>query len=342
MNQAGEHLAARQVRPGPWHAADAAPPATEAAGPSTQAPRPGRAAPREQQLGLALGWISVGLGVASLLAPRAVARTAGLPEWPLLMRALGLREIASGVGLLRQPDNQAWRWVRVAGDAMDLSLLGVAALHPASDRRRLVSTTLALGALSALDLRAGNPPRLTPSHQALAGAGGTLEVRETLHINQTPQTCYAFWRELERLPSFMQHLESVTVLDARRSHWCARGPAGTRVEWEADITQDEPGALLAWQSVPGADVDNAGTVRFDAGPGGQGTLLAVDLRYRPPAGRAGALIARLFGEEPLVQVRADLRRFKQLIETGEIATTKGQPEGKRTFKASLFRKGVEP
>ncbi|HEY0063087.1 MAG TPA: SRPBCC family protein [Telluria sp.] len=342
MNQPSEHIAGRQAPPAPWQQADFAPAQAPAApGALHQGPRPGRASGREQQLGTALGWISVGLGLASLLAPRAVARTAGLPDWPLLMRAVGLREIASGVGLLRQPDNQAWRWARVAGDAMDLAVLGIAAAHPQGDRRRLVSAALALGTLSAIDVRAGNPPRRKLSRQALDGPGGSVQVRESVRINQPPQACYAFWRELERLPSFMQHLVSVTPLDARRSHWCAHGPAGSKVEWDAEITADQPGELLAWQSCAGADVDNAGTVRFAPGPAGKGTELSVELRYRPPAGHAGAMLARLFGEEPALQVRGDLRRFKQLIETGEIPTTKGQSEGKRSLKASLLRAGAE-
>lgn len=349
MESSSDQAAARQARAGQWQYqetpdAGEAPVADGAAAASGQAearPRRGIRSAREQQLGTALGWISIGIGLANLLAPRAVARSAGLPDWPLLMRAMGVREIASGIGLLRQPDNQAWRWVRVAGDAMDLTLLGVAAAHPAANRRRLATTALALASLSAVDLRAGNPPRLTPSFQTLPGSDTPLQVQESLAINQAPEACYQFWRDLARLPTFMQHLESVTVIDDKRSHWCATGPAGRSVEWDAEITDDQPGRLLAWRSAPGADVDNQGEVRFDPAPGGKGTLLQVRMQYRPPAGRAGALVARLLGEEPSIQVRQDLRRFKQLLETGEIATTKGQPEGKRSLKASLLRKGVE-
>jgi len=343
MEPISESAVPRRGRPGNWQYPELSPQGDADLPPQeVQArPRMGVRGSREQQLGTALGWISIGIGVANLLAPRAVARTAGLPDWPLLMRAMGLREIVSGVGLLRQPDNQAWRWVRVAGDAMDLTLLGISAAHPASDRRRLASTALAVMSISAIDLRAGNPPRVKPSYQALPGPHAGLRVQEAVSINRPPAECYQFWRDLERLPTFMQHLASVEVKDEIRSHWRATGPAGYKVAWDADITDDQPGQLLAWRSVEGADVDNEGTVRFAPGPGGQGTVVQVQMTYRPPAGRAGSIVARLFGEEPSLQVRQDLRRFKQLIETGEIPTTKGQPSGKRSFKASLLRRGVE-
>jgi uncharacterized membrane protein len=345
-SNATESASRRQGRAGHWQYAAPEPDSSADGGAaqrwhvSAPMPDPGRAM-REQRLGTLLGWLSIGIGVANLVAPRAVARTAGLPDWPLLMRAMGVREIICGVGLLRRPDNQVWRWSRVAGDAMDLTLLGISAAHPDAHRARLAATMLAVGSLAALDLRAGNPPRTKPSRPALAGAGAGQQVRETLAVNRSPAECYQFWRDLARLPTFMEHLLSVEVVDGRRSHWCAKGPAGRKVEWDAEITDDQPDRLLAWRSLDGADVDNAGSVRFAPGPGGKGTLVQVDMTYRPPAGRAGAMVARLFGEEPSVQVRQDLRRFKQLIETGEIPVTKGQPEGKRSLKASLFRKGAE-
>jgi uncharacterized membrane protein len=125
----------------------------------------------------------------------------------------------------------------------------------------------------------------------------------------------------------MQHLESVEVGSEGRSHWCAKGPAGTRIEWDAEITEEIPNALIRWRSLPGADVANFGTVRFREAAGGRGTEVAVDLEYQPPAGSIGTATARILGEEPQRQVEEDLRRFKQLAETGEIATTAGQPSG---------------
>ncbi|HEX8615494.1 MAG TPA: SRPBCC family protein [Telluria sp.] len=348
----------RQTRPGFWQYPDASPGAEDDGAAFQAAPAHGaRRAAREERLGVILGWISIGLGAASLAAPRFMARTAGMPPWPNVLRAVGMRELASGIGLLNRPGDQLWRWSRVAGDAMDLVIVGLAATHPYADRRRLASTTLALAALGALDLRAGNPPRLSPSRLALektlerlqggqpgsqpGSQQGSQQVRHSVSINRPPDECYRFWRDLARLPTFMQHLESVSIIDERRSHWCARGPAGSRVEWDADITDDQPGQLLGWRSVPGADVDNAGTVRFIPANGGRATVLQVQMSYHPPAGRAGAMVARLFGEEPSIQMRDDLRRFKQLIETGEIPTTRGQPTGARSLLSTLFRKGAD-
>jgi uncharacterized membrane protein len=128
----------------------------------------------------------------------------------------------------------------------------------------------------------------------------------------------------------------VEVISETRSHWRAKAPAGSSVAWDAEITVDHPGELLAWHSLDGADIDNAGTVRFEPAPGGRGTIVRVDLLYKPPGGKAGMLIAKLFGEEPALQIDQDLHRFKQLIETGEIATTEGQSSGARSILTRLL------
>jgi uncharacterized membrane protein len=138
---------------------------------------------------------------------------------------------------------------------------------------------------------------------------------------------YHFWRQLENLPRFMDHLESVTVLDENRSHWVAKAPAGTKVEWDATIHNEIEDELLAWRSLPGADVDNAGSVHFT--PRGQSTVVRVVLSYDPPAGRVGAAVAKLLGEEPGTQVEDDLRRLKQVMEAGEAAATSSRkPAGR--------------
>jgi uncharacterized membrane protein len=137
-------------------------------------------------------------------------------------------------------------------------------------------------------------------------------------------------------------VESVRRIDEQRSHWIASGIAGRHLEWDAEITQDEPNRLLAWRSVENADVDNSGAVRFWPAGDGKGTVIEVEMAYRPPAGRAGAAVATLFGAEPSQQIEGDLRRFKQLIETGEIPTTRGQSHGRRTLKSRLFNRMFEP
>jgi uncharacterized membrane protein len=154
-----------------------------------------------------------------------------------------------------------------------------------------------------------------------------IHVETSVTINRSPDELYRFWRDFSNLPRFMQHLKSVEVIDEKRSRWTAKAPAGFSVQWEAEIINEESNALIAWRSVGGSEVDNAGSVRFVPGPDGRGTEVKVVIDYIPPAGQLGRIVARLFGEEPSVQVKDDLRRFKQLMETGEIPTTQGQPRG---------------
>jgi uncharacterized membrane protein len=144
-----------------------------------------------------------------------------------------------------------------------------------------------------------------------------IHVEESVTVNRTPWELYDFWKNFENLPQFMAHLKDVKRIDERRSHWVAKAPAGMSAEWDAEIINDEPSALIAWRSLGGATVDNAGSVRFV--PAAEGTEVKVVLDYIPPAGRVGAAVAKLFGEEPGVQVREDLRRFKQVMETGSVA-----------------------
>jgi uncharacterized membrane protein len=162
----------------------------------------------------------------------------------------------------------------------------------------------------------------------LAGGRG-LRVERTVTVLRPREELYAQWRDLARLPELMPHLESVTPIDQTRSRWVARGPAGRRLGWEAEIVADEPGHLIAWRSVEGADVDNAGSVRFEPAPADRGTEVKVRLSYAPPAGRAGGAVATLLGRGGDRQVREDLRRFKQRMETGEVAMAGRRPEETR-------------
>lgn len=158
--------------------------------------------------------------------------------------------------------------------------------------------------------------------------GRGTQVEKSVTISAPADRLYAFWRNFENLPRFMENLESVTVIDEKRSRWAAEGPAGIAAEWEAEIINEVPNELIGWRSVEGSRVDNAGSVHFKALPGNRGTEVKVVLRYDPPAGKLGAAVARIFGEDPAWQVQEDLRRLKMLIETGEIATTMDQPSGR--------------
>ena len=150
-----------------------------------------------------------------------------------------------------------------------------------------------------------------------------IHVEESFTINKSPWELYQYWRNFENLPRIMSHLESVLVIDDKRSHWVAKAPAiaGGTVEWDAEIINDEPNALIAWRSLENADVDNAGSVRFVPAADGLGTDVKVVIDYIPPAGRVGKWVAKLFGEAPDQQIRDDLRKFKRVMETGDSATS---------------------
>lgn len=155
-----------------------------------------------------------------------------------------------------------------------------------------------------------------------------LVVERAITIAAPREPVYRYWRDFTHLPSFMRHLESVSVTDDRRSHWVARAPLGRHVEWDAEITDDRPSRLIAWRSLPGTIVPNHGEVRFADAPGNRGTEVIVHLAYQPPLGTAGAAFARLLLEEPTRQVNEDLRRLKAYLETGETPTTENQPHAR--------------
>lgn len=268
----------------------------------------------------ALGWFSLGLGALQLLAPRAVARLIGMdPDGTtaLAMRALGVRELTSGIGLLTQQRPASWAWARVGGDVMDLALLATVLTDRDTDRSKALAATAAvlgvtaLDAKTAIDLHRRHPER---------GDWEGFEAKAQITVNRSIEDVYGFFRDFTNLPRFMVHLESVrtTSTNDRRSHWVAKGPLGSQVEWDAEIVEDRPRELIAWRSVDLADVPNRGSVRFMTPPGGMGTEVHVEIQYYPPGGRLGAGVAKLFGKDPAREVREDLRRFKQVMEIGEV------------------------
>ncbi|HVO91150.1 MAG TPA: SRPBCC family protein [Casimicrobiaceae bacterium] len=257
-----------------------------------------------------------------------------------MIRLFGAREVASGLAILMHPDRSVGVKARLAGDALDLALL-LAALRdtPASRRPRVAGATAAVLGVAALDALCAH--RLERDARALPLAirrDGTVRVEKTVAVNRAPTECYAMWRSLANLPRFMKHLESVTQTDPTRSHWVARGPGGLRVEWDAEITRDEPNQLLAWRSLEGSEIENAGAVRFLSSLSGRGSIVAVVMQYKPPAGALGVTLARLFGGEPQQHIEEDLRRFRQIMETGEVPTTEGQPAGRRGVMYRMLRK----
>ena len=157
-----------------------------------------------------------------------------------------------------------------------------------------------------------------------------IHVETAITIDASPDQLYSFWRQFDNLPKFMSHLLSVEVVDDKRSKWVAKGPAGSSVRWEAEVINDEPGKLIAWRSLAGAQVDNAGSVRFLEAPPGRGTEVRVTLDYIPPGRTVGAWVAKLLGEDPQRQIETDLRRLKQILETGEVTTSQSSTAGAPT------------
>jgi uncharacterized membrane protein len=181
--------------------------------------------------------------------------------------------------------------------------------------------------------------RSAPSSAALPYELG-IRARAAITIDAPRQDLFRFWRHFENLPRFMSHVQSVERIGENRTRWTAQGPAGKQVTWDAELINEIPGELIAWKSLPGSQVANAGSVRFKDAPGGRGTEVRVELQYNPPAGVIGAYIARLFGRDPEQEITSDLGRLKQHMEGGEIATTEGQPQG-GTSKEKFIGKKLE-
>ena len=283
-----------------------------------------REAPHVHSLAIGLGWFSVGLGVAEVIAPRAMARLVGVTEGPRtvgLVRSMGAREVGHGIAILTRPDSAARVWARVAGDSVDLALLG-SALNSTSHKRRTALATAAVLSVTVVDIlcarRVGDPhsdpsPRDRGESRAVAA----------ITVNRPIEQVFAFWRSLDNVKQFMRHLNAVEVPGDEGSGSHAMGPAGA-VEWQAEIVDEREDEIIRWQSLPGLDVDNRryGQVPAGAGRAGHGG----PCRNRSTTRRTGALgrtIARLLAQDPTQQLNEDLRRFKQLIETGEVARSDG-------------------
>lgn len=224
---------------------------------------------------------------------------------------------------------------------------GALVVYGISGIRRRTGRSLALAALGGMMLQRGITG-YCPVYQALGihhGGRGRrtsvpyelgLRVEKAVTINRPPDDLYRFWRDLENLPHFLSHIDSIERIDDRRSHWRVKAPAGMRLEWDAEIINDVENERIGWRSLEGAQVESAGSVSFHP-KRWRGTEVRVVLQYNPPGGRVGAAIAKLLGEMPERQIEEDLRRFKQLMETGEIATIQGQPRAAHEREAAAMQ-----
>jgi uncharacterized membrane protein len=267
------------------------------------------------RLAQGLGWFSVGLGLAEMASPRAVARLIGVRDGSqtrVVLRSMGARELANGLAILTRSRPANWVWARVAGDAVDLALLGQAARGRGNEKARLAAAAAAVLGVAALDVLAGR--KLSRTSAAIT-QGAHLGAAIT--INRGPDEVYRYWRDLQNMPRFMDHVESVQVTGDRTSRWRTKPIAGMALEWDSEILDDRPAELIGWRSVDG-DLEHWGTVRFSPAPGGRGTEVRVNAGYRPPGGVLGSALASLLGTLSETKMSNDLRRLKQLIETGEV------------------------
>lgn len=313
--------------------------------------------PSSKAQGLAglLGVFGIGLGLVQVLATRELLEFIGVKpkhERINLVRAVGVRELMSGAGILMNADaagKHKWVWARVAGDAMDIAAISAVMNTRGTDAGRLMAVLAGVAGITMLDVIASR--QLTVDSQQALQHGSDEEVQpltkrakqeagnqvnKAVTINRSAEDLYQFWRNFENLPQFMDHLVSVKNLGGNRSHWVAKAPLGKTVEWDAEVTDDVPNHRIAWRSLEGADVTNAGSVEFTPAAGNRGTMLRVEMSYDPPGGKIGATVAKLAGQAPDKQVPVDLMRFKQLLEAGEIASTEGQPAGREKSTSAVY------
>lgn len=188
-------------------------------------------------------------------------------------------------------------------------------------------------------LLASQKPMITPK-KLLTGEifrrgvaeGEGVKVEKSINVQKSVEELYAYWSRLENLPAIMRHLKSVTVSPDGKSHWVAQTIGGLNVEWDAEVINLHENEMIAWQSLPNSEVENAGSVRFRVLEGGKGTEVRVNLKYNPPLGKAGVALAKLFRLDAAAEIENDLAHFKQIMETGEIATTEGQPSARKDKK----------
>ena len=277
----------------------------------------------------ALGWFSIALGAAEIFAPGAVARLIGVDEDEHrgLFRVYGVREIIAGVGILTRPKPTYWMWNRVLGDSIDLITLARAMRTPGNNRLKLAGATVAVLGVTALDIACS--VQLTSEKREGSGhdegsymqpetVDGTQLLSAVITVNKPVEEAYAFWKDPANYPKFMSSLESVQITGDGSSHWKVKAPIGLSVEWDAQVVNDVPNEMIAWESVDDGDVSNTGTVRFRPATGNRGTEVELQTQIKPKGGPVGAKIAELFSVVPKTQMSNDLRRFKQLIEIGEV------------------------
>jgi uncharacterized membrane protein len=276
---------------------------------------------RADKLAQGLGWFSIGLGTAQILAPSAMSRLVGVKDADnnkALMRALGVREIAAGIGLLADPKPTGFAVARVAGDAMDLAMLVKTLATPQNDKGRALFATAAVVGVGLLDVLASEELATTaPKVTHPDRSGEALSIKRSVTVNRPVEEVYAFWQNFENLPRFMKHLDNVQNTGENTSRWSAGAGQGESVHWDVQLLERQPNQLLSWKTVGVSDITGHGRVEFREAPGGRGTEVRASISYEVPGGAAGKRLARIFRDIPGVKIENQLNVFKQIMETGE-------------------------
>ncbi len=275
------------------------------------------------RLARALGWFSVGLGLTELVSGEELDRYLGTGHHEGTLRLFGLRELGAGAVILAQREpNAASVWSRVGGDVMDLLFLGRAleAQKNKAKLERLTFATATVAAITALDIycawQLGYTPRTGEAEED--AHVGRAETNTT--IDGTPEELYKLWRNPKTLPQVMGHFATVTAKSDDHALWTVHGPAGTTLEWESQIVQEEPDRFyLRWYSLRGAKIPNGGSIQFTPATGSRGTVATLKVDFNPPGGSFGKAAAKALGMVPQALALKALRRFKSLAETGQIA-----------------------
>ncbi len=269
-----------------------------------------------QQLANGLGWFSIGLGLAQIARPNLVANLIGVTsdrKTRTVLRLYGARELAAGFGILSQSRPSGWLWARVAGDVVDLSSLCKAMTTDHSDRGKGIATAAALIGVTFTDVYCANQLS-NGTEDSQARTTTTSPISASIIIARDRKDVYEFWRDFRRLPQIFDRLESVRTFGNRQSHWKLTLPMGRSLEWDAEITDDQPNSRIAWRSLS-SSAPHSGEVRFEPATGNRGTKMHVEIR---PEGLASSL-GKLFGLLPEQHVKIAVHNLKQLLETGEIA-----------------------
>lgn len=276
----------------------------------------------------ALGWFSLGLGVAQIAAPDRLNRQIGVFEDGRnrsLMRGMGAREIAHGIGILRGSKRVALG-SRVVGDAMDLTLLGGALGANRNKRSRRRKTEIALASVAGVTLLDLIASARTARSSAPPSEERIMRDKASVTVKRPIDEVYLYWHDIGNFPHFMKHLQSASIPGPRRFR--RKSQELGEVEFEIEITDEAVNEFIEWRSTPDSAAEHTGSVRFGPAPGGRGTEVKVEIDYGPKGiDSTVSTVAKIVGEKIHHQLRDDLRRFKQVLETGEVVRSEGSPEG---------------